>query len=56
MRKLLTHYHKQFQMIGYRDRTMLMSVGSFATNALIGAGKLILGILIFSPWSIVFVP
>lgn len=44
------HYHKQYLNIGYRDRTMLMSIGSFAINALIGAGKLLIGILLLSPW------
>lgn len=50
MWKKLTHYRKQYLSIGYRDRTMLMSVGSFAINALIGAGKLLMGIIFLSPW------
>lgn len=53
MLKQLTHYHKQYKEIGYRDRTMLISIGSFTINALIGTGKLVLGIVIFSPWFIV---
>lgn len=32
---------------------MLRSLGSFVTNALIGAGKLVLGIAILSPWFMV---
>lgn len=53
MLKRLAHYHKQYQKIGYRDRTMLLSIGAFSINALIGAGKLVLGIALFSPWFIV---
>lgn len=46
----LAQYRKQYLTIGYQDRTMLLSIGSFAVNAVIGAGKLLLGILLLSPW------
>ncbi len=49
----LRYYHRQYRAIGYRDRSMLLSVGSFAINALIGTGKLLLGIFLVSPWFIV---
>lgn len=48
----LAHFHKKYRKIGHRDRTMLMSLGSFSINALIDAGKLILGLFLFSPWLI----
>lgn len=52
MKQKLAHYHRQYQSLGYRDRTMLLSTGSVALNALIGSGKLLLGLFLFSPWLI----
>lgn len=37
----------------YGSRTLLVSAGSSILNALIGAAKLVLGIVFFSPWLIV---
>lgn len=42
-------YHKHYKMISYQDRTMFMSIGSFSVNALIGVGKLLIGIFLLSP-------
>lgn len=53
MRAWLAHCHRQYRMIGYRDRTMLMSLGAVAVNAAIGAGKLAVGVVLLSPWFIV---
>lgn len=53
MRNLIKYCHKQYKLSNYQVRTMLMSVGSFGINALIGAGKLILGIIILSLWFVV---
>lgn len=51
MKEQLRKYHKQY-LGNYHDRTMTMTAGSFAVNAAIGAGKLILGIIFSSPWFI----
>ena len=37
----------------YGSRTLLVSAGSSILNARIGAAKLVLGIVFFSPWLIV---
>ena len=47
----LKQYHHRY-LGNYHDRTMLFSVGSLATNAVIGVAKLGTGIFLFSPWFI----
>lgn len=37
----------------YRQRTAVITLASFSLNALMGVGKLVLGVILFSPWLIV---
>lgn len=53
MGNLMAYCHERYKRSNYRDRTMLVSVGAFGVNALIGGGKLILGIALLSPWFVV---
>ena len=48
LKKLLVRYMKA----SYQDRTITATAASFAANATIGLGKLLLGIYLLSPWFI----
>lgn len=45
--------YKEQYLGDFHTRTLTTSLGSFTINALIGIGKLILGIVLLSPWFIV---
>lgn len=53
MVSFLKYCRQRYTQSNYQDRSMSMSVVSFGVNALIGAGKLILGFVLLSPWFIV---